>query len=185
MIVHLGVVVLAIGLVASESYTSQAEARMEVGDSVVVSGHTATFEGMSTSTESGGREVLRASVRIDDDGTYAPPITRFPSFGQPIGTPSVRTGLTEDVYLSLVDVGEAASDPIVLRVIVRPLVSWLWMGGALMALGTLLAIAPTGRRARHRLAVEQAAASESDDLAEAEAATDAASDPDPVPVAGA
>jgi cytochrome c-type biogenesis protein CcmF len=183
MIVHLGVVVLAIGLVASESYSSQAEARMEVGDSVVVSGHTATFEGISRSTESGGREVLRARVRIDDDGTYEPAVTRFPSFGQPIGTPSVRTGLTEDVYLSLVDVGESPSDPIVLRVIVRPLVSWLWIGGALMALGTLLAIAPIGRRARHRLAVSRSAPPESVDVAEAE--SEPASEAEPVPVAGA
>ena len=185
MIVHLGVVVLAIGLVASDSYTTQAEARMEVGDSVVVSGHTATFEGITRSTESGGREVVRASVRIDGDGTYAPAVTRFPSFGQPIGTPSVRTGLTEDVYLSLVDVGETDSDPIVLRVIVRPLVSWLWIGGALMAFGTLLAIAPTGRRARKRLAATETDAPSSAAVAESEREPAAASDPDPVPVAGA
>jgi cytochrome c-type biogenesis protein CcmF len=154
---------------------------MEVGDSVVVSGHTATFEGLSRSTESGGREVLRASVRIDDDGTYAPAVTRFPSFGQPIGTPSVRTGLTEDVYLSLVDVGETDSDPIVLRVIVRPLVSWLWIGGALMALGTLLAIAPTGRRARKRLGAPTSQSAQPVEQAEPEHAPE----PDRVPVAGA
>ena len=35
-------------------------------------------------------------------GTYAPAISTFRNANQGIGTPSVRTGLLEDVYLTLV-----------------------------------------------------------------------------------
>jgi hypothetical protein len=59
----------------------------------------------------------------------------------------VRTSLTQDVYLTLQrapqdDAGETAA----LRVIVQPMVAWLWIGGAVMALGTILAAFPGRRR---------------------------------------
>jgi len=44
------------------------------------------------------------------------------------------------VYLQIVALPEAAGDPIALRVIVRPLIVWLWIGGIIMALGTVLAL---------------------------------------------
>ena len=67
--------------------------------------------------------------------------------GQAIGTPSVNTSLTRDVYLTLQrapedDAGQTAA----IRVIVQPLVTWLWIGGAIMAIGTILAAFPGRRR---------------------------------------
>ena len=43
-------------------------------------------------------------------------------------------GLTEDVYLTVLELPEAPAAPITLRVIVQPLVIWLWIGGGVMAL---------------------------------------------------
>jgi cytochrome c-type biogenesis protein CcmF len=57
----------------------------------------------------------------------------------------VRTGLIDDVYLVLRSVPTDGS--VALRVIVQPLMVWLWIGGALMAIGTALAAWP-GRRRR-------------------------------------
>ena len=59
----------------------------------------------------------------------------------------MRTGLIRDVYLTLQrapedDAGQTAA----IRVIVQPLVTWLWIGGAVMALGTVLAAFPGRRR---------------------------------------
>jgi cytochrome c-type biogenesis protein CcmF len=150
MVVHLGVVALAVGLVASQSYSTEQEVRLEEGQSASVAGHTITFQGLEASAEVGGREVTKAAVRLDGE-LHHPAVTRFPSFGAPIGTPSVDTTLTRDVYVTLLDPGQEPGDPVVLRVIVRPLVVWLWIGGALMAVGTLLAIVPVRRRARHFL----------------------------------
>ena len=89
---------------------------------------------------------VRAQVGVDGD-VYEPAINRFDVSGQAIGTPSVRTSLTQDVYLTLQrapqdDAGETAA----IRVIVQPMVVWLWIGGGVMALGTILAAFPGRRR---------------------------------------
>jgi cytochrome c-type biogenesis protein CcmF len=45
-----------------------------------------------------------------------------------------------------------------LKVLVRPLVVWIWLGGAVIALGTLVAIWPV--RKASTVTVEQSAAAE-------------------------
>ena len=77
---------------------------------------------------------------------YAPALQLFRASGQTIGTPSVRTGWREDVYLTL----ERQPDPdgtTTLTVRVVPFVLWLWIGAGIVALGTVLAAFP-GRRRR-------------------------------------
>ncbi|HYU40218.1 MAG TPA: cytochrome c-type biogenesis CcmF C-terminal domain-containing protein, partial [Acidimicrobiia bacterium] len=62
-----------------------------------------------------------------------------------IGTPSVRTGLREDVYLTLVS-SPNEQGRVTIGVAVNPMVVWLWVGGGVMALGTLVALSPSLRR---------------------------------------
>ncbi len=62
----------------------------------------------------------------------------------------MRTGLTNDVYLTIAPsaVAPVPTDrEVTLRVFVKPMVLWLWIGGAVMAIGTILAAFP-GRRRR-------------------------------------
>ena len=66
----------------------------------------------------------------------------FERIWRAIGTPSVRTGLKEDVYLTLVAAPQKPGDPAVIGIIVQPLISWLWLGGLLMVIGTALAAWP-------------------------------------------
>ena len=75
--------------------------------------------------------------------------TLYLAVGQTVPTPSVRTGLTEDLYLTLTGTAAPAVDAATVRikVEVKPFVLWLWVGGALMAIGTVLAAFP-GRRRR-------------------------------------
>jgi cytochrome c-type biogenesis protein CcmF len=46
----------------------------------------------------------------------------------------------EDIYLTLVRTPANEGEPAAISVIVQPLVVWLWIGGALMALGSILAV---------------------------------------------
>ena len=57
----------------------------------------------------------------------------------------MRTGLLEDVYLTLVS-SPNESGRITVGVQTQPLTLWLWIGGGLMALGTIIALAPRVRR---------------------------------------
>ncbi|MGK2929690.1 MAG: heme lyase CcmF/NrfE family subunit [Acidimicrobiales bacterium] len=145
MIVHLGVVLIALALAASQSYASETELRLEEGDVATVGSHTLRFEGLEV-TETAEKTTTSALVRVDDGDVFRPAINLFRFGGQSIGTPSVQVSLVEDVYLTLLGIPEGEDDPVVIRVVLQPLVSWLWIGGILMAVGTALAAFPGGRR---------------------------------------
>lgn len=149
MVVHVGVVVVAVAFTAAASYTTSATFTLTPGASASIAGHTVTYEGMNRPVVTPQRTVVAARIRVDGGRVYEPAINEFPAGTQTVGTPSVRVGATEDVYLTLVSIPERAGGPIVIGVIIEPLVSWLWVGGGIMAFGTLLAAWPSPRR--HRL----------------------------------
>jgi cytochrome c-type biogenesis protein CcmF len=146
MVVHLGVVLIAVAFSASSSYAHRAEFRLAPGESAELAGHTVTYRGSRT-VRHANRTSIEVDVRIDGGRVYRPALSTFPFATQAIGTPSVRTGLTEDVYLTLVVAPRTPEAAAVIGVLVRPLVVWLWIGGGLMAIGTLMAAVP-GRRRR-------------------------------------
>ncbi|MEA3075640.1 MAG: cytochrome c-type biosis protein CcmF [Actinomycetota bacterium] len=146
MVVHLGVIVIAVAFAASQAYGARAEVRLRPGESAHVLGHTLRYEGSAT-VKHPNRTSIEAAVRIDGGGVYRPALSNYPFATQSIGTPSVRTGLREDVYLTLLAAPTAAGGPALIGVNVQPLVVWLWIGGGLLALGTVMAAAP-GRRRR-------------------------------------
>jgi cytochrome c-type biogenesis protein CcmF len=152
LLVHVGVVILAVGLTASSGYTTKREVRLSPGQSTTVRGFTVTF--LRTKVEdSAQKSTVRADVRIrrgtSNLGVYSPAISSYPDFPDGIGTPSVHTDPWHDVYLTLVSAPRTTSGavgPVTLGVQVGTLVMWLWVGGAIMGLGTLVALTPTRRR---------------------------------------
>jgi cytochrome c-type biogenesis protein CcmF len=145
MIVHLGVILLAVGLIASNANVVSREFRLGVDQSVVVQGHTLTYLG---SYEEDLPRKIRTVARIQVDGgeIHEPAVSRFRASGRTIGTPSVRTTWRDDLALSIFPM-DSLDDPVQLRVVYQPLIMWLWVGGALMVAGTALAAFP-GRRRR-------------------------------------
>jgi len=147
MIVHLGVVLVAVAMAASSSYRSDRTFSMKVGETVNFEGHQLTY--LEPGADINDRRVRTfAQIQIDGGQAYAPAMTSFRQSGMVVPTPSVRTGLTEDVFLVLDQVPSRVDDSIRLRVVIRPLVGWLWVGGGVMALGTALALVPSSRRQR-------------------------------------
>ncbi|HEX6312867.1 MAG TPA: heme lyase CcmF/NrfE family subunit [Acidimicrobiia bacterium] len=145
LVVHVGVVLIAVALAASSSYSTKREVRLREDESASVGRYTVTYLG-SDVDRSDQKTTVSTRVRIrrggDDLGVYEPAISTFPNSTQGIGTPSVRTGVREDVYLTLVS-SPNQRGRITLGVAVNPMVLWLWIGGGVMALGTLLALAPS------------------------------------------
>ncbi|MCY4494886.1 MAG: cytochrome c biogenesis protein CcsA [Acidimicrobiaceae bacterium] len=144
MIVHLGVVLIAVALAASNAYVRQEIFEMTPGETVELSGHTFTFLGTEV-VEFANRVERQAAVRIDGEQVYEPAIAVYDFAGRLIGIPSVRSTLTDDVALSITELSDDGQT-IFLRVTIQPLIVWLWIGGFVMAAGTMLAIAPGNRR---------------------------------------
>jgi cytochrome c-type biogenesis protein CcmF len=148
LVVHLGVVVVAVALAASKGYAHRAEVSLARGQTVTVDRYHLTYVG---SLVHSGPAKLTVSARLRVSrgdrplGTYAPALSVFPGATEAIGTPSVRTGPLEDLYLTLVSSPNDAGQ-VTVGVFVNPLVVWLWIGGAVMALGTMAAAWPSRSR---------------------------------------
>jgi cytochrome c-type biogenesis protein CcmF len=147
MIVHIGVVIIAVSIAANGHYAHEVEARYEPGQTRIISGHEITYLRTDVVQER-NREATKVSVRVDGGQVYEPALSRYSGFGSLIGTPSVKTGLTEDVYLTVTRLPDEGSQVVTLRVIIQPMALWLWVGGGVMALGTLLSAWPGRRRRR-------------------------------------
>jgi cytochrome c-type biogenesis protein CcmF len=147
MIVHLGVILIAVALAASNSYTRVGEFTLQQGVPVRFAGH--SFEFLEFESFEDARSVgVRAQISVDGGQAYAPAITRYVNFGSNIPTPSVKTGFASDVYLTLVRGGRPGDTEATVKLYVKPMIIWLWIGGGLMALGTVLSGFPGSRRRR-------------------------------------
>jgi cytochrome c-type biogenesis protein CcmF len=146
MVVHLGVVVVAVAFAASHAYGHRQQFRLEPGQSAHLAGHSITYLGTATAQHA-NKKTMSARVRVDGGRVFSPSLHQFPFASQAIGSPSVRVGVLDDVYLTLASAPEAGQTAAVIGVNIQPLILWLWIGGTLMGLGTVLAAWP-GRRRR-------------------------------------
>ena len=158
MIVHLGVVLVAVAFAASQSYVRQAEFDLEANQQASFAGHEIVYLGSAVVVHENRTERV-AFVRVDDAKTYGPAIATYPFASQTIGIPSVRSTLRDDVALAVLSFpDEVGPDRVILRVTVQPLVAWLWLGGIVMAAGTVLSLVPAGSGRRRPEQAEAAAA---------------------------
>ncbi len=154
MIVHLGVVVLAVGVVVSTSCTQRSEVTLKKGQRTVVSGQTVAYFGyVNVKTDLDRQTQLLVSV---DGHALRPAITTFNGRNaQVVGTPAIDSSILRDVYVTFDAVGGTGStsgaqvqaniplNAVVLGVTVEPLLSWLWVGGLIVGAGSALSL---GRR---------------------------------------
>jgi cytochrome c-type biogenesis protein CcmF len=148
LVVHLGVATVAVALAASYGAGAHREAVLTEGRSATLSGYTVTYLGTQARTTAQKLTLsARLLVRHDGErlGVYAPSLSVFPGATEAVGSPSVRVGVTEDLYLTLVS-SPTSSGQVTVGIFVNPLVTWLWIGGLIMAAGTAWAAWPARRR---------------------------------------
>ena len=146
MIVHIGIVMIAVALTAATSYAHETELTFSPGQSAIFDGHTFRFIGWRTTKTAS--EAAYDAVFAVDGARFAPGIGDFNGDPQATGIPTVDSSLIDDVYLSI---GNAPLHPrrgvgVTVDIFVQPLVLWLWAGGAVTAVGGVLAALPGKRR---------------------------------------
>ena len=151
LVVHAGVVLFALAFTMSSAFSAEREATLRHSESTSLHGYTITYVGDRTERNT-RKTTVSADLQVERDGrdlgTYAPALSTFAASNQAIGTPSVRTGVREDIYLTLI--APPTEGRVVIRVRVNPLVVWLWIGAAVMVAGTAIAAWPEPRSRRRR-----------------------------------
>ena len=139
MIVHLGVIILAVGFAASNSYLRQTEVTLTQGEQIEFADMTFRYEGM-IETEFAEKQVSEARIIVDGQ-ELRPALNRFIRRGDVIGTPDTLGSFTRDTQVALNTIIE--DEPkVVIRITSQPLIAWLWIGGILMAVGTAFSAFP-------------------------------------------
>ncbi len=145
-VVHLGIVVMAVGIALSSTYRRERETTLAVGEAIAFSGYDIRLDSIYAGREP-QRDFVEAAFSIANGGerlaVLRPRLNYYPMSDSPIGTPHVRTRPTEDLYLSLSAYARDGSTATV-NVIVNPMVVWIWIGGGIIALGALFAISTMG-----------------------------------------
>ena len=147
-LVHAGTAVAIVAIAVSSTMSTSKEVQLRKGDQVSVGAYTLKFTG-SEETQEPNRQALIAHLTLARDGaaagTLEPRMNFYPNQREPVGTPAVRSAVSGDLYLSLMNVDDDGS--IGLLVMIKPLVSWIWASVALMALGGIIAVIPRRRAA--------------------------------------
>ena len=100
MVVHLGVVVIAVALAAATSFGHRGEVTLRPGQSAVIDGHRITYVRLA-SVRSSARTATEALVLVDGHGPYRPAVSQFGSGTEPVGTPAIDSTIEDDVYLTV------------------------------------------------------------------------------------
>lgn len=142
MVVHLGIVVIAVAFTAASSFAYRSEVTLATGQSAHVDGHTLSYLGIAN-VRTPVRNAVKELVRVDGAGPFAPAVTTFAGASEAVGTPAIDSTPLVDVYLTVVRLPTSNRGKAIIGVVIQPLVLWLWVGGALVILGTVLAAIPT------------------------------------------
>ena len=153
-IVHIGVILCVIGIAGSTLFQVETQANLKPGETMQLKQYTLQYEGLQIyPTEN--HEVIAARMTVLENGarvgTLSPEKDFYsnpnPDMAQWTTEVAVRTTALEDLYVILAGFDNKANTATV-KVIVNPLVVWLWIGFGVLLLGTLVAILPDPREAR-------------------------------------
>ncbi|HEU4557933.1 MAG TPA: cytochrome c-type biogenesis CcmF C-terminal domain-containing protein, partial [Longimicrobium sp.] len=162
-VVHAGFVVICCGF-AGKAFNSERQAALNPGESIVIPsafGHSyqLTYQALSWYPATNMTKLV-ATVEVKKNGEtlglMTPERRAYKQREEVTSEVGIRRAWNEDLYLILAGVDRADEfmrgtnpQPVVtFKVLVNPLVPWIWLGGFIMALGTLVALWPAAEAVR-------------------------------------
>lgn len=150
-IVHLGVVLIIMGIAGSMGYSVEREATLRTGESLSLGRYHILFEGLRGSQQPTHFRVegdFRVFNKGEDLGILSPALKFFPAQQSPVGRAVHRSNISDDLYLILSGFSELKENQATLKILVRPMVMWMWVGGLVILLGTIVAVWPFSQKGR-------------------------------------
>ncbi len=148
-IVHLGMVMIGVAVIGNQFYVETTNVTLQRGESAELSGYTFVYDGLNAERQENLTE-YRAYVSIMKDegtqmvGTVAPRRNIYDKTpDMPTSEVGLRSLVTEDLYVVLNGWDENSAT---FSIFVNPLTIWLWIGGIVLVIGTLIAMWPHPKR---------------------------------------
>jgi cytochrome c-type biogenesis protein CcmF len=146
MIIHIAVVLMALGIIGIEFFQTETQGTLPEGGELSLGSYKMVFEKLDVFDTDDGRNVARAVVSVERDGQIIdvlyPRRDYFYDSGQPMTIPGVRSTLVDDFYVILVDWKAITAESATFKVYHNPLVKWMWIGAWVFIFGVVLATWP-------------------------------------------
>ncbi|MCB9421301.1 MAG: heme lyase CcmF/NrfE family subunit [Ardenticatenaceae bacterium] len=144
--IHMGVLVMAIGIIGVEVYQEETQIRLDSGESVSIGRYEMVFNEVTRYPGPDDLLITEANVDVFDNGRFVKTLTPrtelYTRTGQPMTIPDIRGTIAEDFYVILVNWEPTSANQATFRIFLNPLVNWIWAGGIIFVLGTLIAAWP-------------------------------------------
>ena len=146
-IVHIAIILIAIGVVGSSAYGMEKEATLIPGESIAIKNYTLTYDNIDL-YETQSKLVVTATLSVYNHGKLIGKLTPekyfHRSYEQAVTEVAIRSTPLEDLYVILV--GRDEDGTAAFKVLVNPLVNWIWIGGGVFLLGGLVAFWPERKK---------------------------------------
>lgn len=146
-LIHLGIVVIGLGVIASTLFQQQTTETIKQGERITVGRMSMQYDDAFIADADDGREMIIANVSVYRDGQLVAAIRPRKDFFQqnsretmPMTIAGQYSTLESDFYVLLTDF---SSDQLTFHVYLNPLVNLVWWGGIILIIGTLVAMWPT------------------------------------------
>ena len=140
-IVHWGVVLIFVGVLGSSVFQKENHQPLHQGESMGVGPYQLTLLGVEERQVANANET-RASVDValhgKTVGVLHPAKAFYSKSQQPMTEVALRVSPAEDLYVIIGGVNDDGS--VSLQAYINPLVSFVWLGGIVMVIGTLIAL---------------------------------------------
>ena len=151
-IVHLGCMLMAIGIIGIELFRTETQGTIPQGGMISLGDYRITYRSLAIFDTQDGRNIARAVLNVEKNGRILgelyPRRDYYYESQQPMTIPGVRSTLVDDLYVILVDWLPVSAQGATFKIYHNPLVNWLWLGGVVFLLGTLVAAWPEKDRER-------------------------------------
>ncbi len=151
-LIHFGIVVMFIGL-AGSAFNRSKELEMGFGDSIQLNGYRIVCQSFSQDTNA-EYDTDFALLDVFHKGKYLKRLTPehrtyFPDtdHAQSSTIVAIHSTLAADLYVVFQGTNPDTGRPII-KVIVNPLVNWIWIGVGIVVFGTLIALVPNLKPSR-------------------------------------
>ena len=153
--IHIGVLVMAFGVIGTEMFRQETQIRLEAGESVALGNYEMVFQNVDRYPGPDDLMITEATVDVYQDGnlvrTLTPRSELYTRTMQPMTIPKARSTISEDFYVLLVNWEPLTPDSATFRIYLNPLINWVWAGGIIFILGTLIAAWPDSREEKVRV----------------------------------
>jgi cytochrome c-type biogenesis protein CcmF len=141
-IIHLGVVMIALGIIGDAYFKQETQGTVSQGEVVSIGDYQLEFKELLGYPGSDGRDIVEAVMALSQNGKpireINPRRDYFVVQEQPVSVPGVYSTAGVDVYVLLIG-WDTTGTSATFKVYINPLINWVWIGGIVMILGTIIA----------------------------------------------